>query len=201
MEAALIANKDPKNIPQILNSFYPVESSEFVLQKHLKQINDCFSAPTIEGILNNLEKDNSDWAKETIEVRCTTSYKISACNLILITNSFALQTLRSVSPTSLKITQRELALGGRLSLAQCLQMEYRLAVHHVEESDFHEGIYQEYKSNLRHSTKIIEFLGVRALLIDKDNNPEWNPKTIEAVSDERVKSFFGPLSNNTDLIL
>lgn len=49
--------------------------------------------------------------------------------------------------------------------------------------------------------KSIDFLGVRALLIDKDNSPKWNPKTIEEVTDERVQSFFGPLSDNIDLIL
>lgn len=60
-------------------------------------------------------------------------------------------------------------------------MEYRLAVHHVEKSDFHEG--------------------VRALLIDKDNSPKWDPKTIEEVSDEHVQSFFRPLADNKELIL
>lgn len=68
LEAALIANKTADDIPQILNSFCPHDNSEFVLQKYLKQINNCFGAPTIEGILNNLEKDNSDWARDTIKV-------------------------------------------------------------------------------------------------------------------------------------
>lgn len=58
-------------------------------------------------------------------------------------------------------------------------MEYRLAVHLVQASDFHEG--------------------VRALLITKDNNPKWNPPRIEDVTEERVASFFRPLPNNEDL--
>ena len=35
--------------------------------------------------------------------------------------------------------------------------------------------------------------GVRALLIDKDQNPKWDPPTIEEVSDEKVKYYFSPL--------
>lgn len=50
-----------------------------------------------------------------------------------------LQTLRMVSPTSLKVTLHEIQLGAKCSLAQCLQTEYRLAGHCLEDSDFHEG--------------------------------------------------------------
>lgn len=60
-------------------------------------------------------------------------------------------------------------------------MEFRLCVRHLEKSDFHEG--------------------VRALLIDKDNSPKWDPKTVEEVSDERVQSFFQPLTDGDELIL
>lgn len=44
-----------------------------------------------------------------------------------------------MSPTSLKVTLHELHLGANYSLGECLQMEYRLAVHCVQDSDFHEG--------------------------------------------------------------
>jgi hypothetical protein len=35
--------------------------------------------------------------------------------------------------------------------------------------------------------------GVRALVIDKDNAPKWNPATLEEVSDEMVERFFTPV--------
>lgn len=35
---------------------------EFVLQPHMDDINRLFSAPTLEGIFHDLEKDGSDWA-------------------------------------------------------------------------------------------------------------------------------------------
>lgn len=50
-----------------------------------------------------------------------------------------LQILRTRSPTSLKVTKHLLDLGANFTLGECLQMEYRLAVHFVEDSDFKEG--------------------------------------------------------------
>jgi hypothetical protein len=34
--------------------------------------------------------------------------------------------------------------------------------------------------------------GVRALLVDKDNKPQWKPAKMEEVSEEVVDSFFLP---------
>lgn len=52
---------------------------------------------------------------------------------------------------------------------------------------------------LSHILLIFILLGVRALLITKDNNPKWNPPRIEDVTEQRVLSFFRPLPNNEDL--
>lgn len=71
--------------------------------------------------------------------------------------------------------------GSKLSLAQCLNMEYRMVVRFLENSDFKEG--------------------VRALLIDKDQNPKWNPSTLEEVTEERVNSFFAKLPDIEELKL
>ena len=38
--------------------------------------------------------------------------------------------------------------------------------------------------------------GVRALIIDKDNNPAWKPETVEEVSDEEIDEFFKYLEDN-----
>ncbi|KAK3736637.1 hypothetical protein QZH41_017024, partial [Actinostola sp. cb2023] len=37
------------------------------------------------------------------------------------------------------------------------------------------------------------FEGIRAVLVDKDNSPKWNPNTLEGVSDEKLDSYFLPL--------
>ena len=36
-------------------------------------------------------------------------------------------------------------------------------------------------------------LGVRALLIDKDQKPNWNPKTLEDCTPEKIQSYFEPI--------
>jgi enoyl-CoA hydratase len=85
-----------------------------------------------------------------------------------------LATLRSKSPLSCKVSLRLLAEGaGRASFADEMKAEYALAGRVVRTHDFREG--------------------VRALLIDKDNAPQWNPPTPEEVTDEMLDVLFEPL--------
>lgn len=86
-----------------------------------------------------------------------------------------------MSPTSLKVTLKQLTLGANLNLAECLRMEFRLGNHHVRDSDFAEG--------------------VRALLIEKDNQPKWKPASLQEVTGERVDSFFQEVAGVEDLDL
>lgn len=86
-----------------------------------------------------------------------------------------------MSPLALKVTFHQLTTGSKMSLNECLKMEYRMAVRHLEDSDFKEG--------------------VRALLIDKDNQPKWNPPTLDGVSKEKVLSYFERLSDTEELKL
>ena len=85
-----------------------------------------------------------------------------------------LATLKSKSPLSCKVSLRLLAEGAnRSSFAEEMRAEYALAGRIVRTHDFREG--------------------VRALLIDKDNNPEWDPPTPEEVDDEMLDVLFEPL--------
>lgn len=82
-----------------------------------------------------------------------------------------LKTLRTVSPSSLFWTFELLKRGATMSLADCLQMELRLTRKVVHQHpDFREG--------------------VRALLVDKDNKPQWSPATIEAVDPAAILAMF-----------
>lgn len=94
-----------------------------------------------------------------------------------------MQSLRQFSPTSLKITKRQIETGAKLSFNACLNMEYRIMMRCMQDksSDFYEG--------------------VRALLVDKDKKPKWNPSTLEKVSDEKVDSFFAKLPPAIELNL
>ena len=85
-----------------------------------------------------------------------------------------LATLKSKSPLSCKVSLRLLAEGAnRSSFAEEMRAEYALAGRIVRTHDFREG--------------------VRALLIDKDNNPPWDPPTPEEVDDEMLDVLFEPL--------
>ena len=90
-----------------------------------------------------------------------------------------IKTLNKMSPTSLKVCHRAMNLGKNLSLRDCLKMEFRIVVHHSIKSDLKEG--------------------VRAVLIDKDFKPEWNPKTVYDVTEENVIRFFKPLPDGDEL--
>ncbi|MGY8821059.1 MAG: enoyl-CoA hydratase/isomerase family protein [Pseudomonadales bacterium] len=86
---------------------------------------------------------------------------------------WAAETLKVVdsrSPLSLSVTLEMLRRGRELSLADCFAMEL-----HLDRQWFDQG-------------DIIE--GVRALIVDKDKNPRWNPPTLEEVTPERVAAFF-----------
>ena len=78
-----------------------------------------------------------------------------------------MQTATSVSPEF---------PAARASFADEMRAEYALASSVVRTHDFKEG--------------------VRALLIDKDQKPRWNPPTIDGVTREMVDAHFKPVSND-----
>ncbi len=81
-----------------------------------------------------------------------------------------LATLRSRSPTMLSVSLRELQHGRTRSLADCFRMELGMVRQCFIQGDFIEGI--------------------RALIIDKDGAPQWQPERIEAVREADVDAFF-----------
>jgi enoyl-CoA hydratase len=85
-----------------------------------------------------------------------------------------LDTLRTKSPLSCKVSLRLMAEGAkRTSFAEEMRAEYALAGRVVRTHDFREG--------------------VRAVLIDKTGDPQWDPATPEEVSDEMLDVLFAPL--------
>lgn len=90
-----------------------------------------------------------------------------------------LDILEAKSPLSLKVTLEQLHRAKTMSLAECLTMDYRLVNHFMQDKDFYEGI--------------------RALLIDKDKTPHWQPRNLSQVSPEKVSSYFE--MNGLELIL
>lgn len=93
-----------------------------------------------------------------------------------------LSTLKTLSPTSLKVTLEGLKRGAKAgTIAEALQMEYRIVMHMMKEgSDFYEGI--------------------RAALVDKDGNPKWSPANLNDVTEEMVNSYFEELGDEHNFI-
>lgn len=89
------------------------------------------------------------------------------------------QRLRKMSPLSLKVSLRQLDLGAALSIEDGLRMEFRLVQRCMAGDDFFEGI--------------------RAVLIDKDHAPKWQPATLDAASDAMVQRYFAPLGSGDEL--
>ena len=77
------------------------------------------------------------------------------------------------SPLSLKVTF-ELQRRGRTfeSLKEALAIEYRVATRMIRQHDFREG--------------------VRAVIIDKDNSPRWQPGTPAEAANALVQPMFEP---------
>jgi enoyl-CoA hydratase len=115
------------------------------LAQHRAPIDRAFAAPSVEAILVALEAEG-EWGKETAAL------------------------LRMRSPTSLKLTLREIRQAETMDFNACLRMEYRLMTRLLETPDFYEG--------------------VRAALIDKDQSPRWRPPILEAVSDTDIARYF-----------
>jgi len=115
-------------------------------------IDRCFVGETVEAILDALQSETGDpgWAAET--------------RAILLTKS----------PTSLRITLRQLVVGQGFDLEDALRLEYRMTQHVMAAQDFYEGI--------------------RAVLVDKDQKPHWQPENLAEIDEAATEAYFAPLS-------
>jgi enoyl-CoA hydratase len=85
-----------------------------------------------------------------------------------------LATLRTKSPQACKVSLRLLYDGALMQdFADEMRQEYAVATRVVQRPDFAEG--------------------VRALLIDKDNRPRWEPETPEGVTTQTIDRIFAPM--------
>jgi enoyl-CoA hydratase len=115
-------------------------------------IDRCFAPDTVEDVIETLGAEvaaGGEWAGWAEETRAGLSTK---------------------SPTSLKITLRQLQIGRDYNVETALVLEYRLTQHVMAAHDFYEG--------------------VRAMLIDKDQKPCWRPATLAEVGSDMVERYF-----------
>jgi enoyl-CoA hydratase len=116
-------------------------------------IDRCFAGDSVEAILGALEAETGDpqWAAETRA------------------------SLLTKSPTSLRITLRQLILGRGLDLEEALKLEYRMTQHVMAAHDFYEG--------------------VRAALVDKDQKPHWRPAALAEIVGRAAEAYFAALGD------
>lgn len=79
------------------------------------------------------------------------------------------------SPTSQKIAFRQMRDGAKASFEECMKIEWRMVNRIYKAPDFYEGI--------------------RAVVIDKDNQPAWQPASLKDVQEDDVNAYFATLSD------
>ncbi|XP_018449067.2 3-hydroxyisobutyryl-CoA hydrolase-like protein 5 isoform X1 [Raphanus sativus] len=92
--------------------------------------------------------------------------------------------LKRSSPTGLKITLRSIREGRKQTLSECLKKEFRITVN-ILRSIISPDVYE----------------GIRALTIDKDNSPKWNPATLDEVAEEKINLVFEPMEGDIELLI
>jgi enoyl-CoA hydratase len=143
--AALEEGSEPDFVLESFTEKPPASS----LESMREGIDRIFAADSLDGILAGLDDDDSEWARATAA------------------------TIRKKSPTSLKITLRQIREGAQLSFDDCMRMEYRMVNRIVAGHDFYEG--------------------VRAAIIEKDGAPKWKPAQLADVTVDQVAAYFAPL--------
>jgi enoyl-CoA hydratase len=91
----------------------------------------------------------------------------------------AAATMRTKSPLSLKLALAQLRRGRQLDFDACMRTELRIVSRVVYGHDFYEGI--------------------RAVIIDKDQAPRWQPGSLADVTEAEVARHFAPLATELDL--
>ncbi|QJB68997.1 enoyl-CoA hydratase/isomerase family protein [Parasphingorhabdus halotolerans] len=88
-------------------------------------------------------------------------------------------TLGTKSPQTCKVALRQLKEGAAMeTFADEMRNEYRIGYHVLVRHDFLEG--------------------VRALIVDKDNDPKWNPATPQETSDALIDEIFASLPDGEE---
>lgn len=81
--------------------------------------------------------------------------------------------MRAKSPLSLKLALAQVRRGKAWDFATCMRAEFRIVSRVIHGRDFYEG--------------------VRAVIIDKDDKPRWQPARLAEVSEAEVERHFAPL--------
>ncbi|MEM7739596.1 MAG: enoyl-CoA hydratase/isomerase family protein [Pseudomonadota bacterium] len=80
------------------------------------------------------------------------------------------------SPLTMKVAHRQLRLGKEQTFRDVMAMEFRICTRMIKTPNFQEG--------------------VRAVLVDRDNNPAWSPSALDDIDHQAVSIFFEDLGRD-----
>jgi len=131
---------------QLMEAYSSTSLTNSDLANLQHKIDQHFSKNTVEEIVESLDNDASKFAQETKQL------------------------LLSKSPSSLKITLKQLIDARDKSLEECFATDLILAKNFLTHEDFFEG--------------------VRSVVIDKDRNPQYIYQTLNEFTDKDLEKFF-----------
>ncbi|KAL5989982.1 hypothetical protein ACLOJK_010877 [Asimina triloba] len=134
-----------------------------------------------DSILNKQSTINECFDKESVE-EIVKSFETEAAKEGNGWINAVLKGLKRSSPTGLKITLRSIREGRKQNLPECLKKEFRLTMN-ILRSVISGDVYE----------------GIRAMTIDKDNSPKWDPPVLEKVSNEKIDTVFQPFKQELEL--
>ncbi len=122
------------------------------------------------------ESSNSHLHEDTIE-ECFSKANVDEILMSLKQSTHAwcnaaAKDLEARSPTSLKVTFEQLKRAEKMKFDDILQMDFDMAREFLKQHDFYEG--------------------VRAIIIDKDKKPQWQPQNLSDVKDTDIANYFAP---------
>tara|TARA_Y100000590_G_scaffold202414_1_gene229901 strand:+ start:498 stop:1508 length:1011 start_codon:yes stop_codon:yes gene_type:complete len=129
----------------IFNTVDKIEENDSEIFNNIKFIKDTFQGD-IFSIMNKLKKSKNEYAKKLYD------------------------SLSNKCPMSLAVTTELYNRAKKLTLKECLEMEFQLSQHIVYRNDFNNG--------------------VEAVLVSKTHKPEWEPKSIDKISKKEINSLF-----------
>lgn len=114
-------------------------------------MDECFAADSVEAVLARLD---AAAPASSFATKCAA-------------------TIRTKSPTSLKLAFEQMRRGGAMDFDEAMATEFRIVSRVIRTRDFYEG--------------------VRAVIVDKGNAPRWNPATLDEVGVTDIEAYFAPL--------